>query len=462
MFKNHFLLQSVFLSIASLFFTACSVHEVNKSPQDKLVIPKDYSFSSQAFTESNISTFWYEAFADSELSSLITYAYKHNYDINQSIARIKAAMAIAKASSVASYPELYLEALGTKPFISDETQKSVLAGVGLSWEIDLFDKLENSAQSDVLESKALEEDYEALKLTLGSEIAIAYFGALSGYEALDLLHRQVELNEHYLKLLNLRYDHGIATNVEVLQQKARVAESKSLVSPILAIIRGYENRLDVLLGKAPDGQARVNKERSILNIVMPSNTGVPSDLLLSRPDLRAQLKRLIAADADIAVAIANRLPSLTIGGGAYYSDTSSYSGALGLISASFLQPLLDWGARKAEVQRNKALYEEQLALFSSLYIKALEEVETAIYSEQQQVEYLKRLENRRDILQETLKATQLQYLEGISDYLPVINALVEFHEVERSLISAKYDLVLYRITLHRALGTKARIQREKS
>lgn len=462
MFKNYFLLQSVLLLAGYLFFTGCSVHKINTNPQDKLAIPKGYSFSSHPFDDSNIATFWYEVFADATLSSLITYAYEHNYDVNQSIARIKGARAVAKISGVSSYPLVSLEAGSTKQFMKDTTQSSTQVGMGLSWELDLFDKLENRATSDILESQALEEDFEALKLTLGAEIAIAYFGALSGYETLQLLHKQVELNKEYLQLLNLRFEHGIATNVELLQQKVQVAESKSLIPPILATIRSYENRLDILLGQAPDAQARVNKESSILNIVVPSNTGIPSDLLLFRPDLRAQLKRLIAADADIAAAVANRLPSFSLGAGGYYSQSSSYSGALGILNASFLQPLLDWGARKAEVERNKALYEEQLALFGGLYLQALEEIETAIYAEEQQVEYLKRLEERRDILQETLKETQLQYLEGISDYLPVINALVELHGVERSLISAKYNLVLYRITLHRALGSKARIDKEKS
>lgn len=205
-------------------------------------------------------------------------------------------------------------------------------------------------------------------------------------------------------------------------------------------------------------------ERSGLDVVVPFSAGVPSDLLLFRPDLRAELKRLIAADADIAAAIADRLPSLTLGAGGYHSvlDRSGYSGPLGVVSVSLVQPLLDWGARRAEVERNKALYEEQLAHFGSVYLKAIEEVETAIYSEKQQVEYLKRLEKRRDILQETVKQTQLQYLQGISDYLPVLNALVALHTVERSLISAQYDLILYRITLHRALGSKAKIAKEST
>jgi outer membrane protein TolC len=204
----------------------------------------------------------------------------------------------------------------------------------------------------------------------------------------------------------------------------------------------------------------VVEKTSFLDVVMPKNIGVPSELLLFRPDLRAQLKRLIAADADIAVAVADRLPSLTLSGGGYYSDSNSYSGALGLLSASLIQPLLDWGARKAEVSRNKALYEEQLAVFSSMYLEALEEVETTIYTQKQQVEYIKRLEYRKDLLDQTVKEAEFQYLQGVSDYLSVLNALVSLHTLERSLVEAKYNLVLYKINLHKALGSTANINEE--
>ena len=459
-FKNTTLLKQFALIVAYMFVTACSIHEIDFNPEEKITIPEGYSFSSDRYEDVNVSRFWYDEFSDSKLSELIKYAYKNNYDIDQSIARIKAARALRESSTADLYPELYFEADYSRRFEDHDQQNSSQTGLTLSWEIDLFNKLENIEKSDILESEALVEDLEALKLTLGSEIAISYYGALSGYESVKLLRKQVELNEKYLKLVNLRFEQGIATNLEVLQQKAQVANSKSLIPTALATIRSYENKIDILLGHVPDAKARIDDNNSILDIAVPLNTGMPSDLLLFRPDLRAQIKRLISADADIAVAMAERLPSLTLGAGGYYSDSSNYSGALGLLSASLVQPLLDWGERKAEVERNKALYEEELALFGSLYLQALEEVETAIYNEKQQVEYLRRLKTRRDILEQTVKEAQLQYLEGVSDYLPVINALVELHTVERSLISAKYQLILYRITLHRALGSRIREKKE--
>ncbi len=452
------LLRSNMLLSLVVFFTACSVHTIDEKPHKNLEIPKGYSFSSEAISDRNISTFWHEEFRDKKLSSLISCAYENNFDINQSIARIKAARSTSSISSVAGNPELLFESQNTKQFMDSRTLNVIKNGLSLSWEIDLFDRLENKARSDSLEFGAKKEDLEALKLSLGSEIAASYYGAISAYETLDLLKKQTKLNENYLELVKLRFKHGIATNLEILQQKAQVAQSKSLIPPTLANIRTYENRLDVLLGQAPDSKPRVKKE--ILDVKIPINTGVPSDLLLFRPDLRAQLKRIVAVDADIAFAIAQRLPSVTLGAGGYYSSNFNYSEPIASFSASLLQPLFDWGARKAEVERNKALYEEQLGLFGSLYIKALEEVENAFYNEKQQKDHIKRLEHREDILQEMVEEAKLQYLQGLSDYLPVLDALVSLHELQLSLIEAKYELLLFRITLHRSLGSKAKIKRE--
>lgn len=179
-------------------------------------------------------------------------------------------------------------------------------------------------------------------------------------------------------------------------------------------------------------------------------------LLQRRPDLRAQRHRLVAADARIAVAIADRLPNVTLGAGMYYSESFSYEGPLGLISTSLLQPLLDWGARKAAVTRNRALYEEALAAYGALYLQAIEEVENALYQERQQQDYLRRLEIHRDILARTVDETRERYVQGVGDYLDVISALEALHTVERTLIAARYDLILYRITLHRAVGSDVR------
>ena len=110
------------------------------------------------------------------------------------------------------------------------------------------------------------------------------------------------------------------------------------------------------------------------------------------------------------------------------------------------------------VKRNEALYKERLAIYTQRYLEAVEDVENVLYQENKQREYIKRLEARRSILAETVDETEALYTQGISDYLPVLNALQDLRAIERDLISEQLNLLNFRVALHRAVGGATRTQ----
>ena len=295
-----------------------------------------------------------------------------------------------------------------------------------------------------------------MRLALSAEVAEAYFNAVAQNLQLQLLKQQTGDDNKLLGLIQQRFDAGVGTNVEVLQQQSQLAENESLIPPAQSALRVYENRIDVLTGNAPDGADRTNDEDVFAQIGTLPPLGIPSDLLLSRPDLRAAQNRLIASDADIGAAIADRLPRITLNGSHIYSD-GPIAGATTSILAGLVQPLLDWGARKAEVERNKALYEERLAAFTQLYLEAIEDTENALYQEDRQREFIARLDARRGMLSKTVQASESIYRQGESDYLPVLDAVQDLRAVERALISERRNLVLLRIQLFRALGGPVKV-----
>jgi outer membrane protein TolC len=179
---------------------------------------------------------------------------------------------------------------------------------------------------------------------------------------------------------------------------------------------------------------------------------VPADLLVNRADLRAALAELVAADASIGVAVADRLPRFSLTGSLAEGETSSYDGTLSSLAANFTGPLLDWGRRKAEVERRESLYREQLQAFTDTYLQAIEEVETTLYQEQKHREFLQRLRDRRDILQRSVDETEARYKQGIDDYLPVLNALQSLRQIDRTLIEEQFKLLQLRIRLHLVTG----------
>lgn len=438
---------------AAFSLSACSFHDINRDPVPSVKAIETFSMEDQAGALQLDGKPWWGAFNRPVLNALIAHALVNNQDVAQSIATYKQARAISNMTGSDRLPQLDLESNASKDWEGSDAQRGASdIGGALSWEIDVFDRIGSARRADIYEAQARMYDVDATRLTLSAEVANAYFGAVSAQERIKLLRSQLKLDRELQGLLELRLNNGVGTNVDVLQQKSRVADSEALIPVAQSEAAVFENRLDVLLGFVPDGQSRVQDDESLDFISTMPAIGVPAVLLLNRPDLKSAQASLIAADADIASAIADRLPRITLTGSYAFSDTASYTGPVGLIMGGFIQPLLDWGKRKSEVERNEALYEERLARFTQTFLEAVEDVENALIQERKQREYIYRLQQREAILKETVSATEDRYTEGVDDYLPVINALQELREVERNLITQRLELINIRISLFRAIG----------
>lgn len=439
-------------TLAVAVLVSCAPHSINPDPQPLRTGPERYS--QEAAANARLGKAWYESFGDAKLNRLISKALENNLDIYQAIARLAQAEAMLGQSARRHYPELELAAQWSKRWEDGRQRgRQTSLGASLSWEIDAFRRLRSMADSDRFLVEAANNDVDAVRLNLAATTAETYYSAVASHIQINLLHDQANYDQEFLKLVELRFQQGVGTNVDVLQQRSQLSLTQSLLPPALASLRTFENRLDVLLGQAPDARNRTSGADRFAEVGDLPPLGVPSDLLLERPDLRAARARLVAADADIGVAMADRLPRLTLTGSYYYEDGPGAINPLGTLLGGLVQPLLDWGRRKAEVERNKALYEEQLAAFTQAWLQAIEEVENALYQESRQREYVLLLNERRDVLEQNVAAAQEVFKQGLSDYLPVLDALQDLRQVERNLVQQQLQLILLRIQLFRALGS---------
>lgn len=441
-------------ALSALLLASCSFHEVDLSPNfwGGIKTPPTYSITADDTAQSMDAPWWVE-FSNAHLDNLIAQAYANNLDVVQAVSRVKQARALTTQTQSDIFPKIDgIGSVGRQWQGSDSQPSTRSVGGELSWELDLFGRIQNDTTARNYEAQARAEDVNATLLTLSSDIATAYYGAVISHKQKQLIERQISTDRDLLSLVNLRVNNGIGTKLDQLQQQSNVAASESQLPLVEGNIRVFENRLDVLLGHAPDGQDKTDNKISIQIPKAVPNTGIPLDLLENRPDLRALKNELIAADADIAQAISDRLPQMTLTGSYLYSDTTSYSGPVGVLLGSFVQPLLDWGERKAEVERNKAIYEERLAAYTKLFLQAVEEVENTLYLENKQRDYIRGLEKRERILRSTVNEARARYEEGLDDYTPVLNALQELRIIERDVMNEQYQLIQYRIQLHRALG----------
>ncbi len=433
------------------FLAGCSVHTVNLSPEPMVSAEESYSLDSSEGQPTNES--WWVSFADEKLDRLILAGLENNFDVLQAVARLSQASALDLQARADKLPQVGIAADGEQVWReSGEREKSTRIGVGFSWEVDAFNRLESIALARQSEASARRDDIDAVRLRLSAEIAESYFDAVGWRNQLALLEKQIVVDKNLFELTELRYQSGLTASVDMLQQSSQLAETESLVPAVEGALRVSENRIDVLIGYAPDGRDRVADGDAFVDIEKLPFLGVPADLLLQRPDLRALRNELVAADAQIGRAIAERLPQITLDGSFLYEDGPMPSGLVASILGTFVQPLVDWGARKAEVERNRALYVERLAGFTQKYLEAIEDVENALYQERKQREFLGLLEIRLELLERTVEETTQRYANGLTDYLPVLEAVKELQRLERIIVQQQRALLGFRIQLHRALG----------
>ena len=446
---HYTLFIAIFLGV--FFLAGCSVHTVNVSPEPMVSADEFYSVAAPELPYNDEN--WWAVFGDSKLDGFILNGLENNYNVLQAVARLAQASALTLQARADRAPQIGLAAESEQTWREDgESEDFSRIGAAFSWEVDVFNRLESIASARQSEQSARRDDVEAVRLRLSAEIAEAYFDAVGWRNQLALLEKQIVIDTDLLELTQLRFESGLTASVDMLQQSSQLADTESLVPAVEAALRVSENRLDVLMGYPPDGQDRVTDEDAFVDIKELPFIGVPADLLIRRPDLRALRNELVAADMEIGRAIAERLPQITLDGSFFYEDNLLPSGVAASLIGAFVQPLIDWGKRKAEVERNRALYVEELAKFTQRYLEAIEDVENALYQERKQREFLERLAKRLRFLEKTVEETTERYTNGLTDYLPVLDAVKEFERLQRVIIQQERALLGFRIQLYRALG----------
>jgi outer membrane protein TolC len=286
-----------------------------------------------------------------------------------------------------------------------------------------------------------------LALLLSSQIADIYYQLSEQKLQLELLYNQIKVNETFLDLIKLRFANGAASVVDVYQQRQLLAADSAKLPLIHIEISTLENRLHILMGMTP-GSTSLLSAHTLPSLPPLPPLGIPANLLQSRPDLRRLHKKLLAADHRVAAAVADRLPQITIGGTGGLLNGDLFLTFFGDAFAS----IINWGSLKGEVEKQKAVVQEILADYSQSYVTAIEEVENSLVAEKNYTDLLKALDHQLAISQANLKETRNRYMQGLTDYLPVLSALVALQNLERDIMTRHRQHISIRLLLYRSLG----------
>lgn len=402
-----------------------------------------------------ISVQWWKIYADPVLDQLVEEAFAHNANLALAVARVDEARALAGFARSELFPFADVGASRSReqsslrtnmPLPSGTGRKtdSYRAGLNVTYELDLWGRLRDASSAARAELLATQAAHDTVRLAVAAEVAQVYFALRAYDEQISATHRSLETRSQALALQNLRYEAGVISEFEYRQLQAEVLAARAQLPGIERSRIQQENALAVLLGKSPRLiYAGASIEAVAANDAAPTlpasivPPGLPSELLLRRPDLVEAEQRLFAAHARVGVVRAAFFPSISLTG--FYGSESAalsdlFTGQAGTwkVTAALLQPIFGFGRLSSQIDAANARQRQALAQYQRAIQNAFREVRDAIVAQTKTREQFDAEELRVTALTKSLRLAELRYRNGITSQLEMLDA-------ERSLLNARLN-----------------------
>ena len=452
------------------FASACSLAPKYEQPQFDM--PK--SWRKVDMGASPLNTDWWTRFNDPVLTALIEEALAKNQDLASSMAKIRSAAAQAGVSSSVLFPNVSANGEAKGQLASNRTANtnfdtptlsqeyaSHQGTLNASWELDFWGKNRNqyAMLTDVLMNTVL--SHEALRLSVASQTAQTYFGLLANDLQLETARRTLKIRQDGLAIYTSRYEQGDITELDWQRARAEVETARAQLHQSTIAVDNSEAALAVLLGRSPREimERFMERGKSIRHLPAPPvlPAGLPSELLMRRPDIRASEFLIMASNANIGVARAQFFPSISLTGmlGTMSSSVANlFSGPAGAWSygISGSVPILDWGKNWYNLKDAEAQKEQAIAVYIGTVQSAFKDIRTALTKQRETDHIVKSMQRQVDSLRRAVEIAQLQYDNGYSDYLTVLDAERELFSAELNLAQALESRLNAVVSVCQALG----------
>jgi len=408
---------------------------------------------------------WWAIFGDPPLQALIEEALRGSHDLRAAAARVEQArnqIAIARADL---FPQVSYQgqAVRERTFVpgvrgspGNVTFNSFLGTFNLAWEIDVWGRIRRATESARADYLAAEAARRGVLLTLVSDVAQAYFELLELDRELEITHSTTITFQDTVNLFQRRYVGGIGTLLEVSRAMAALTQARAGIPELERQVVVKENQLSTLLGRPPSDIAHGALPEGE-SPAPETPVGLPSQLLERRPDIQQAEQALVAANADVGVAVANFFPRLGLtslygGQSSELENLVKSASNVWAIGGSLAGPLFQGGRLLASYRASSAAWEEAVERYQQATLQAFAEVSNALVARQK----LKGVHAERT---ETVKALQTsvalslqRYNDGIASYFEVLEAEQQLFPAELDLARTQRDELVAVVTLYRALG----------
>jgi len=451
------------VAIALLLLTGCTVGPTYQRPA--VAVPGEYrglapdaDKQAAAFAEEK----WWTVFQDEELQKLIRTALEQNYDLRIAATRIlqaQAVLGITRADqaptitgSASAFNQRFPQSLGTPPIETSTLQVSA----GLAWELDFWGKFRRATEAARANVLATEWGQRAVRTTLVSDVATAYFQLRELDLELEIAQRTLASRQESLRLVEVRAKGGVTSMLDVRQSEQLVYNAAATIPDLQRRIEQQENFISILLGQNP---GPIPRGKALVDTRVPPTVpaGLPSSLLERRPDIQAAEQQLVAANARIGVAKAAYFPQITltaVGGFQSSALTSLFTGPAGLWSfgGQLLQPIFNRGRIRSNVRLTEAQKAEAVLIYQQSIQQSFRDVSDSLaaYRKNQEVREQQYLLTKA--AEDATRLSDMRYRGGVTSYLEVLDSDTRYFDAQISLAQADLNERLAMVQLYRALG----------
>lgn len=428
-------------------------------------VPTQWSNTEGVQGQDAAETAWRDYFTDPQLRALIASALENNRDLRIAVLRTEEARAAFRIQRADQFPTVGFNGQGARARVPGDLNASGATAIGgeyraevgvSSWELDLWGRVRSLKQSALEQWLATEEGRRAAEQALIAQVADGYLGLRELDERVALAQRTLETRQESFRIFTRRYDLGAASKLEQTQVLSLLTQAQALHAQLEQARASQLHALGLLVGADPGPlpDPAPFDESTVLAELSP---GLPSEVLVARPDIMSAEHSLRAANANIGAARAAFLPRIaltgTFGSASAELDGLFESGSRAWTFAPVLSlPIFNAGRLRANLELSEVRRDIAVAEYEKAIQTAFREVADALAARRWLRERRDVLQVARDTADERARLAKLRYDAGSATYLEVLDAQRELLDAGQQLVQARRALLSSQVELYRALG----------
>ena len=454
------------IALGMLLLAACAVGPNYRAPQTAPAVV--HNAQSTAFVAQTPEALWWQEFDDAELDTLMRRALSANLDLRSAYDRVRAARAVFVEKNFDYAPHVQLD--GTYSHFDQQepgfgagriNAQSDSLGFDAAWEIDLFGHVRRSVEAARDDLGAERANYQDAQVTVAAEVARNYFELRGAQKRLTVARENLETEHRTLELTQLLDETGRGSELDVQRSRARLKATEATIPPLEAAEKQAGYRLAVLIAERPGQLDEELRPAAVATYAKALPVGDTTLLLRRRPDVRAAERQLAAATARVGVATADLFPRVNVTGfvGFLSGDVGRLfgTGANDNARAWSITPTVSWaafdfGSVRARLRASEAQSDAAAANYEKVVLTALEDTENSFVAYRSGQAQLKSLNEQAQASRRAAELAEIQYREGVADFLVLLDAQRTQLDAEDSVAQAETAVNVSVVAIYKALG----------